>query len=939
MKLKNSYVLLMAMAIFLLISIGSVCASEDIATDSDIELESADTDVVLADDGDAGETTAINTTITADGNHKVYKNDDKNITVTVADNNSNPIQNITKGNLTVTENNKNIGFTYNNSIITITDALSVGEHKFIINYLGNANYTKSSTEFNLTIFGDNELKLPSTVEYDGTSVEIPINLTNGVDDNTNLLNDSNTQVILKDGNANITISGINWNDVAASNKLVISQNIANIPATLTITYTEGSRTIVKNIAVKYKSEVTITPTVLNITEGENATFVIAVTGADGTILNITKGNLTISKTGATNKFNETTGVLTLINLTKGVYNVTITYKGNNVYNTAKGNIIINVRGDAVINTNGTSVNVNSTKTGEIQIINITNGVDIYDFSKGNVNISVVYKDGNETKNITITNWDIVNGTIVFTLENGNFTTANLTINYTGSANAVKVVTLNRIYNANVTAINNEAEYQTGNFTYKFIDIDTNEPLANKTVRMTYSVKYSSITFQNSIEAMTDENGIVVFNNSKIFVSYFNLALMVGNNTVTLGGNNLKVTNSSQTVVISKASINITIEDYEEYYGSAKKVKITVINANTGDPVKGSVFHLYMPQTAAKDYYLQTNENGTIEIDVSKLVGGNYDITVNNNDTENINNASDNNTIKILQIPVKIAITSSLTIYYNSGSTATIKITDKATGKPIAGAYVLVQIGKDSKTYLFQTDSKGQISFAASLAVGKHPITVSTADNRYKGTSVSKTITVKKASATIKAPRATDYYKGVKYFTVKLINSKNKKAIYDAKLNIKVYISSNRYYNYNGRTGANGQIKLVLDSLKPGTYKVVVAGADSKSFTAKQVTSKIVIKKAPTKLIPKKLTAKKGAKSYFKVTVKNYKTKKVIKGVKVKIKVYTGKKAKTYTAKTNAKGIAQISTSKLKVGKHKVIVTSANKYCVAKQAKSYIKITR
>ena len=368
------------------------------------------------------------------------------------------------------------------------------------------------------------------------------------------------------------------------------------------------------------------------------------------------------------------------------------------------------------------------------------------------------------------------------------------------------------------------------------------------------------------------------------------------------------------------------------------MKITAVNAKTGDPVRGSIFHLYMPQTSAKDYYLQTNDEGIIEINVSKLVGGNYDVAVNNNDTKNINNASANSTIKILQIPVKIAITSSLTVYYNSGSTATIKITDKATGKALAGVYVLVQLDKD-KNYLFQTNSKGEIPLIAYLAVGKYPITISTADNRYKGASISKTITVKKATATIKAPRVTDYYKGVKHFTVKLINSKNKKAMYDAKLNIKVYISSNRYYNYNGRTGLNGQINLVLDSLKPGTYKVVVAGADSKNFTAKKVTSQIVIKKAPTKLIPKKLTAKKGAKSYFKVTAKNYKTKKVIKGVKVKIKVYTGKKAKTYTAKTNAKGIAQISTSKLKVGKHKVIVTSANKYCVAKKAKSYIKITR
>ena len=93
------------------------------------------------------------------------------------------------------------------------------------------------------------------------------------------------------------------------------------------------------------------------------------------------------------------------------------------------------------------------------------------------------------------------------------------------------------------------------------------------------------------------------------------------------------------------------------------------------------------------------------------------------------------------------------------------------------------------------------------------------------------------------------------------------------------------------------------------------------------------------MTPKKLTAKKGAKSYFKVTVKNKKTKKVIKGVKVKIKVYTGKKSKTYTVKTNSKGIAKLLTKKLKVGKHKVVVSSANKYVTAKKAKSTIKIKR
>ena len=78
---------------------------------------------------------------------------------------------------------------------------------------------------------------------------------------------------------------------------------------------------------------------------------------------------------------------------------------------------------------------------------------------------------------------------------------------------------------------------------------------------------------------------------------------------------------------------------------------------------------------------------------------------------------------------------------------------------------------------------------------------------------------------------------------------------------------------------------------------------------------------------------------FKVTVKNTKTKKIIKGVKVAIKVYTGKKYKTYTVKTNSKGIAQLNVKSLKVGTHKVVVTSGNKYCTAKTATSSIKITK
>ena len=101
----------------------------------------------------------------------------------------------------------------------------------------------------------------------------------------------------------------------------------------------------------------------------------------------------------------------------------------------------------------------------------------------------------------------------------------------------------------------------------------------------------------------------------------------------------------------------------------------------------------------------------------------------------------------------------------------------------------------------------------------------------------------------------------------------------------------------------------------------------------------MIKKTPTKLTPKATTAKKGAKKYFQVVAKNTKTKKAIIGLPLKLKVYTGKTYKTYKVKTNSKGIGNLNLKSLSVGTHKVVVSSGDRYCIAKTVSSTIKITK
>ncbi len=166
---------------------------------------------------------------------------------------------------------------------------------------------------------------------------------------------------------------------------------------------------------------------------------------------------------------------------------------------------------------------------------------------------------------------------------------------------------------------------------------------------------------------------------------------------------------------------------------------------------------------------------------------------------------------------------------------------------------------------------------------------------------------------------TAQYGASKYFTVKLTNSKTKKGIGGVKLLLKVY-TGKKFKKVYVTTGSNGVAKYSSSKLGVGTHKVKVSISSSQA-SASAKTSKIVIKKATTKTYAPSgiYVYKKSDKYYFGVENKN--TGELIKGIKLKIKVYTGKKAKTYTVKTNKNGVASINTKNLKVGKHKVVVTT------------------
>lgn len=164
--------------------------------------------------------------------------------------------------------------------------------------------------------------------------------------------------------------------------------------------------------------------------------------------------------------------------------------------------------------------------------------------------------------------------------------------------------------------------------------------------------------------------------------------------------------------------------------------------------------------------------------------------------------------------------------------------------------------------------------------------------------------------------STTYGSG-KYFKVKAVDSKTKKPAGNIKLLLKV-CTDNKSKKASIKTDSNGIAKYSVSKLNVGKYKIIINVKDS-NIASKVKTSSIKIKKAKLKISAPKVTNYYKASKLFKVTVKNKESNKVMKGIKVLIKIFTGNNYKKYSLKTNKNGVVKINIKSLAKGKHKVTV--------------------
>lgn len=256
----------------------------------------------------------------------------------------------------------------------------------------------------------------------------------------------------------------------------------------------------------------------------------------------------------------------------------------------------------------------------------------------------------------------------------------------------------------------------------------------------------------------------------------------------------------------------------------------------------------------------------------------------------------------------------------------INLTD-ANGNAMAEADVLISVnGGEATPYTLGTD--GTLSIALTDltdATGKLNIAVSfEEDDDYKGSSDSiDTVLVVNTVTEVINNTIVEYVNKTLEDTSIVADALTATAKVAKTLSVTLKDASGKTiankvitYTINGvtktaTTDANGIVKITVNQAKAGAYYYSLCFLGDNDYKASFKTVKVTVNKQATKAVFKAKTFKVKAKTKkVSFTLKDAKGK-TIKGKKITVKV----NGKTYTAKTNAKGVATVSLKISKKGKY------------------------
>ncbi|MBE6513211.1 MAG: hypothetical protein E7Z75_08755 [Methanobrevibacter olleyae] len=368
----------------------------------------------------------------------------------------------------------------------------------------------------------------------------------------------------------------------------------------------------------------------------------------------------------------------------------------------------------------------------------------------------------------------------------------------------------------------------------------------------------------------------------------------------------------------------SVYDFTSTYDSGEKLLFNLTYENQNYDDFNTTIKVYQNDALIGTYYALSGENGGW---IVNLTEGIYHIALSLERFSKINEAMA--TIYITPIPTTISAPN-ITATYNNEDYWVVALLDSE-GKPISNAQLSVDFNEETVNYT--TNENGQIEVPIKgLLPNTYIATLSYAGNDlYNGSSATAKVTISKINTKLTASKVTATYNVNKYLLITLKDASGN-VLANKKVSVKVGSIAK-----NLTTNAKGQVSVLISKLLPKTYAASISFAGDSYYNKSSAKATVVIKKASPKLTAKAKTFRVKVKSKkYKITLKNNKGA-VMKNTKVTLTV----NKKTYSAKTNSKGIATFKITNLKKkGKFTAVIKYAgNKYYNKITKKATIKIIK
>ena len=875
----------------------------------------------------------IATTLVING-YEVYED---NILVNVSLKDSNGDLEI--NNLTVVYNNGSdevlpvIG-----GIITIpNDNLDAGGYSFLISYLEDGIYSNSDAVFNFTIPKKNTylilsnytIKLNEELNY-----EIKL-----YDENNNLL-DGNNSVILNLKNKNYLVY---INDGIGLINLDNFKNCENI--TVNVEFLENKNylgTSSSSIINVLARDTSINLIIQDVFVNDPIGIDISLTDNEGNLLNedikIKLNNTVLNGYSSTDKkINEAVSV--------GEYNITVEFEGNANYHPSNYSTIFKVLDHYTLtldvlevgsNKSSVTVNLKDSKNNgvanaKIKLIVNNNSADVFTDNDGKYDLVVgsnstveaiyIYDNGLELKaslslntiieyvNVTQEVLIYPNATIGLVYDGG-FVTASLKdLNNQSISQAVLLINVNGVSFNSITNNNGESVISiNGNATVLVSYTDSNgitvsssiNVINNTEIKEVEKIVYVNQTVEVPINAsisLRSENGKVIANLTDLDGAPISNALLEviingvpingavtdGNGiySVDVDGNVTVVVsyyNESASVSASIKIINSTVEkivenNITEYVDVPVPVNATIELVSDGNSITATLRDLdNQPISKA---ILTVNVNG---ISFNSLTNDNGEITFNiNGNATAVVSYTDSNGV-IVSSSIKVINNTDIQevekiVYVNQ----TVEVPVEVEKIVYVNNTVEVPVEVEKIVYVNNTVEV--------------PVYIHVTPERTATKIIYQNMTTTSVNSKVDGRIG-------KYFEVKLVDDKGKELA-----NKTVYIGFNGRV-YERQTDENGEAKLQINLGYQGDYTFAIAFLGDDNYTGSFEVAIIKVSKQSPKLTAPSKTYKSTAKTKALTATLKSANGNAISGKKISFTV----NGKTYTATTNAKGIATVNVS-------------------------------